>query len=73
MSAEIRDDRFNDAVGPDVTVERLATDFIFTEGPIWNPREGDLTFSDIIGYRMHRWTPKAGGGGEVSVFREPSN
>ena len=73
MTAEIRDDRFYDVVGVDVKVERQAADFVFTEGPAWHPREGHLTFSDIKGNRMHRWTPKARGGGEVSVFREPSN
>ncbi len=73
MTAEIKDDRFYDVVGVDVKVERLAADFVFTEGPAWHPREGHLTFSDIKGNRMHRWTPKARGGGEVSVFREPSN
>jgi gluconolactonase len=73
MTAEIRDDRFYEVVGVDVKVERLAADFVFTEGPAWHPREGHLTFSDIKGNRMHRWNPKAGGGGEVSVFREPSN
>lgn len=73
MTAEIRDERFHEAVGKEVKVERLATGFIFTEGPIWHPYENHLTFSDILGNRMHRWTPNEGGGGEVSVFREPSN
>lgn len=73
MTAEIRDERFHEAVGKEVKVERLATDFVFTEGPIWHPYEKHLTFSDILGNRMHRWTPNGGGGGEVSVFREPSN
>ncbi len=73
MSAEIRDERFSAMVGDDVSVERLGTDFVFTEGPIWHPYERHLTFSDIIGNRMHRWTPQEGGGGTFSVFRETSN
>ncbi|MBT3820987.1 MAG: SMP-30/gluconolactonase/LRE family protein, partial [Nitrospinaceae bacterium] len=73
MTTEIRDERFHEAVGKQVKVERLATDFVFTEGTIWHPYENHLTFSDVLGNRMYRWTPNESGGGEVSVFREPSN
>lgn len=72
MSAEIRDERFHAVVGNDVTVEQLGKGFVFTEGPAWHPYERHLTFSDIIGKRMHRWTPNESGG-TVSVFRDPSN
>ncbi len=48
---------------------RLATGFGFTEGPVWNPDERSLIFSDIPGNRMHRWSETDG----VTVFREPSN
>lgn len=69
MTAEIRDARFRDVVGPDPVVEQLATGFMFTEGPIWHPQEGHLTFSDIPGNHMRRWTPSKG----METFRKPSN
>jgi gluconolactonase len=47
--------------------ERLATDFQFTEGPVWLP-EGALLFSDIPASRIYRWTPQGG----AQVWREPS-
>lgn len=69
MNTEVRDDRFLAVVGVQVAVEAVATGFGFTEGPIWHPHERHLTFSDIPGNQMHRWTPV---GGAVS-FRKPSN
>ena len=36
---EIRDQRFEGVVGRSVEFERLATGFIFTEGPLWHRRE----------------------------------
>ena len=69
MSAEIRDDRFRAVVGADIAVEPVASGFGFTEGPIWHPREKHLTFSDMPGNEMRRWTPAGG----VASFRKPSN
>lgn len=48
-------------------LERIATGFSFTEGPIY-VREGYLLFSDIPGNAIHRWTPSEG----VSEFRQRS-
>jgi gluconolactonase len=50
-------------------VERLATGFGFTEGPVWHPVEKHLTFSDIPQSHMRRLTLD----GRVSTFRHPSN
>ena len=36
--------------------ERLATGFVFTEGPLWHP-EGFYTFVDIRRSQLHRLTP----------------
>ncbi len=69
MSVEIRDDRFREVIGGDVAVEMVAGGFDFTEGPIWHPREKHLTFSDMPGNEMRRWTPAGG----VVSFRKPSN
>lgn len=69
MSVEIRDDRFRAVVGETVELERLGSGFDFTEGPIWHHREQHLTFSDMPGNHMRRWS-EAGG---VVTFRKPSN
>jgi gluconolactonase len=69
MNAEVRHDLFLTVVGEDIAVEPVATGFDFTEGPIWHPRERHLTFSDMPGNEMRRWTPADG----VVSFRKPSN
>lgn len=50
-------------------IERIATGFEFTEGPVWHPRDRTLIFSDIPGDHMHRWTAAEG----ITTFRKPSN
>ena len=39
--------------------QRLATGFIFTEGPVWHP-DGYLLFTDIPMDVINRWTPDGG-------------
>jgi gluconolactonase len=56
-------------VDPGNGLERLATGFEFTEGPIWHPYERHLTFSDMPGDHVRRWTADGG----VTTFRKPSN
>lgn len=53
--------------GPEV--ERLATGFLFTEGPIWHPLGQYLLFSDMPGDVRRRWAP----GDEAREARRPSN
>ena len=36
--------------------ERLLTGFEFTEGPIWNPQDQSLIFSDILGNSLFQWS-----------------
>jgi gluconolactonase len=64
---EIRDPGFASVVGKDVTVEKLATGFIFTEGPLWHARERYLLFSDMPGDHLRKWSARDG----VSTFRKP--
>lgn len=47
--------------------EKLAGDFQFTEGPIWQA-DGSLLFSDIPANRIYRWAEDAG----AQVWREPT-
>ncbi|MFN8573000.1 MAG: SMP-30/gluconolactonase/LRE family protein [Gemmatimonadaceae bacterium] len=54
-------------VPPGATVERIASGFLFTEGPIWHP-DGYLLFSDPNANTIYRWTTD----GQVSVYRTKS-
>ena len=45
---------------PHAEVRQLATGFLFTEGPVWDRRVGELVFSDIPGNVRLRWNPNSG-------------
>ena len=47
--------------------ERLATGFLFTEGPVWHP-DGYLLFVDVRQENIHKLVP----GGDEEVFRRNS-
>ncbi|MBX3051529.1 MAG: SMP-30/gluconolactonase/LRE family protein [Caldilineaceae bacterium] len=47
--------------------EKLAGDFQFVEGPVWQA-DGSLLFSDIPANRIYRWTADGG----AQVWREPT-
>jgi len=66
-NVEIRDPRFRSVVGDKVTFEKLATGFLFTEGPLWQAAEKYLLFSDMPGDHMRKWTVRDG----VTTFRKP--
>src|SRR5215213_4201941 len=51
-----------------VTVERVAANLKFAEGPVWS-REGFLLFSDVPNNKIMKFTPGEG----VSVFSENTN
>jgi len=61
-------EKFDTIVPKESKVEKIATNFQFTEGPVWNIPEGFLLFSDIPRNRIWKWFPDRG----TSVFREPS-
>src|SRR5262249_2753254 len=63
---EIRDPRFGAVVGDDVAIERVASGFRFTEGPLWHA-SGFLLFSDMPDDHLRRWSAKDG----VATFRKP--
>jgi len=69
MSVEIRDPRFREVVGEQVAFEKIATGFLFTEGPLWHSREQYLLFSDMPGDHLRRWSERDG----VTTFRKPCN
>jgi gluconolactonase len=65
------DPRF-DAIKPPfhAAVERLATGFRWSEGPVWFGDRRCLLWSDIPNDRILRWDEETGG---VTVYRKPSN
>ncbi|MFZ0546729.1 MAG: SMP-30/gluconolactonase/LRE family protein [Candidatus Promineifilaceae bacterium] len=66
---EIRHPNFTQLVDPDATLEQIATGFIFTEGPIWHPRDKTVLFSDIAGNTLYRWSAENG----LETFRADSH
>lgn len=65
MAVVALDSRLNDLVDPNVEVEQIATGCVFTEGPLWDRRDGSLIFSDVRTGIMRRWTKDG-----VKVFRD---
>jgi gluconolactonase len=66
-SMERLDPAINQIVPANASVERVATGFTWTEGPIWIPT-GYLLFADIRNNRIMKWVPQGG----ISVFMHPS-
>ena len=60
---------FSDLIDLDASVERLASGFTFTEGPIWHPRDQFLLFSDMPADVRRRWDERSG----VREVMRPSN
>lgn len=69
MTVEILSPAMRDLIDGDAPVELLCTGFTFTEGPIWNPREACLYFSDMPADVRRRWREPDG----VTEIRRPSN
>jgi gluconolactonase len=53
-------------VGRNHPVDIIARDIIFGEGPVWDARNKQLFFTDIIGDTVWKWKP---GGGQEIVMR----
>jgi gluconolactonase len=65
-SIDRRDAALDKIIAPETVVEKVATGFQFTEGPMW--REGRLWFSDLVGNRMYAVSP----GGKVELLIDHS-
>jgi gluconolactonase len=68
LPVTVHSDKVRELVEVDAEVERVATGFTFTEGPIWMS-DGSLHFSDMPADKRRRWHPGEG----VTVLRDPSN
>lgn len=67
-SIERFDPALDDILPPDAMVERIATGFVFTEGPVWDRAGSRLLFSDPNENTIYAYSPASG----VSVVRSPS-
>ena len=68
MAVTANSDKLSDLIAADAEVEQVATGFRFTEGPLWNPVENCLYFSDMPNDVRRRWSAADG----ATVVREPS-
>jgi gluconolactonase len=66
---KILDHRFEKYWVDSALIERVATGFRFTEGPVWFGDSRSLLFSDVPNNRIMRWSEETG---RVEVFRKPS-
>ena len=66
---EVYKDEFRKILRPDSVLECLASPAVWSEGPVWLPKEDAVVYSDVKGNRMFRWSEKDG----IGVFRQPSN
>ena len=60
--------RFGSLFPAGAALTKLATGFIWAEGPVWFGELNELRFSDIPNNRIMRWSPVNG----LSTFRQPS-
>ena len=67
-SVERLDPALDALIDAKATVERLATGFEWSEGPVWLADQGELVFSDVPQNRAYRWSEREG----LAVFLEPS-
>ncbi len=49
------DPAINSLIAPNAVIEKVATGFVFLEGPMWH--QGTLWFSDLRGNKMYKMTP----------------
>lgn len=69
MAINAQSNKLFELIDREDKLERLATGFVFTEGPIWNATEACLYFSDMPGDTRRRWSAADG----ITVVRQPSN
>src|SRR5258706_13583210 len=68
MIDEVDSPAFAALIDPNAELAELGGGYQFTEGPVWNPREQALYFSDIPGDARWRWTEELG----MELVAEPT-
>jgi gluconolactonase len=69
LAVTVKSDALAELIDPGAEVERVATGFTFTEGPVWNKEGAFLLFSDMPGDVRRRWSERDG----VQEVMRPSN
>jgi gluconolactonase len=69
LAINLKSESLAELIDPAAEVERVATGFTFTEGPIWNKEGEFLLFSDMPGDVRRRWSESEG----VTEIMNPSN
>jgi gluconolactonase len=69
LAITVKSDALAELIDTDAEVERVASGFTFTEGPIWNKEGNFLLFSDMPGDVRRRWSEADG----VEEIMRPSN
>ncbi|MEM9331440.1 MAG: isochorismatase family protein [Pseudomonadota bacterium] len=69
MGQIVIDQKFLELIDEYAPIRQVGTGFVFTEGPIWNPREQRLLFSDMPGDVRREWTQSGG----IKEVQKPSN
>jgi gluconolactonase len=68
LSVEKLDPSISEIIPANATLERVATGFTWTEGPVWIRSGGFLLFADIPSNSIRKLTAD----GKVSIFMQPS-
>jgi gluconolactonase len=69
VSVRAESDQLLELIDAEAEVEQIGTGFTFTEGPVWNPSQNFLLFSDMPGDTRRRWDEQSG----VTEVAKPSN
>jgi gluconolactonase len=69
LAINVKSERLHELIDSGAEVERVATGFTFTEGPVWNKQDEFLLFSDMPGDVRRRWSEPDG----VQEVMRPSN
>jgi gluconolactonase len=67
-SLEEKDPQFFTLIPVGTPLEKLASGFDWSEGPVWVKQGGYLVFSDVPSNTVYRWTPGKG----ISIHLQPS-
>ena len=54
------DSRFDAIVAPGSVIEKVADGLVWAEGPLWDPADRSLLFSDVPRNAIFRWRPDTG-------------
>lgn len=67
-SIERKDPALDALIAPGTKIETLATGFRWSEGPVWDQKNGELLFSDIPNNVINAWDPEKG----LRVYLKPA-